>query len=92
MSIWEANFVIHFDGGTRGRECSAAAWIIEARIQRGNPLYEFPVALCGKYLSIAVSSFVAELMALESCAKVFSKLINETPSNESGFTHVNLDT
>ena len=78
MNMKEANFTIHFDGGTRGDKCSAAAWIVEAQIQRGNLLYEFPVAMCGKYISVAVSSFVAELMALESCSDIFSRFIDET--------------
>ena len=26
-----ANFILHFDGGTRGDKCSASAWILEAK-------------------------------------------------------------
>eukprot|EP00959_Pyramimonas_sp_CCMP1952_P376655 7889009-Pyramimonas_sp.AAC.1 len=28
----DANFVMHFDGGTRKDQCSAAAWLFEAEI------------------------------------------------------------
>merc|ERR1712129_542022 len=75
MGLNNANLIIHFDGGTRGNDCSAAAWILEARVHREHDIVEFPVAFCGKFLRIAVSSFTAETLALESCTEIFSKLI-----------------
>ena len=71
ISLRDTNFLIHLDGGTRGNDCSAAAWIPEARIHRerhrARDIVEFPVAFCGKFVSPSVSSYVAEAMALESC-------------------------
>ena len=75
ISLRDANFLIHFDGGTRGNDCSAAAWILEARIHRERDIVEFPVAFCGKFVSPSVSSYVAEAMALESCTEIFLKLV-----------------
>ena len=63
MSLQQANFLIHFDGGTRGSDCSAAAWILEARILLEEYVMEFPVACCGKFMCTPVSSFVAEAIA-----------------------------
>ena len=79
-SLKDDNFVIHFDGGTRGDDCSAAAWILEARLSREQQLIEFPVAYCGKFMCPAFSSFVAESIALESCTDFFSKLIMQLQS------------
>jgi len=75
LSLIEANFIIHFDGGTRGDDCSAAAWVIEARVHHEHQLLEFPIAYCGKFMSPPVSSFVAEAIALESCTEIFAKLV-----------------
>ena len=75
LKLIEANFIIHFDGGTRGDDCSASAWILEGRMNRGGDLVEFPIAYCGKFLSPPVSSFLAEAIALESCIEFLSKLV-----------------
>ena len=75
MNLREANFLIHFDGGTRGTDCSAAAWMLEARIHRERDVVEFPVAYRGKFLCPSVSSFVAKAIALESCTEIFLKLV-----------------
>ena len=77
LSLSEANFIIHFDGGTRGDDCSAAAWILEARVHRDKTVVEFPVMLCGKFMCPAVSSFMAEAIALESCTEIFSKFVSK---------------
>ena len=75
ISLKNANFIIHFDGGTRGDDCSAAAWILEASVVHGQHVVEFPVAYCGKYMFLPVSSFVAETIGLESCTEIFAKLV-----------------
>ena len=77
LSLKEANFIVHFDGGTRGDDCSAAAWVLEARFLHNGNLIETPVAYCGKFLCPAVSSFMSEAIALDSCTDFLSKLIQK---------------
>ena len=60
-----ANFIIHFDGGTRGKACSASAWILEAVVAEADAMTIFPVAMAGIFLPQAVSSFMAETIAME---------------------------
>ena len=81
VSLTEANFILHFDGGTREEDCSAAAWILEARVVQDCRLMIFPVAYCGKFLHPPVSSFLAEAIALESCTEIFSNLILKLMDN-----------
>lgn len=77
LILSDSNFIIHFDGGSRGNDCSASAWILEARAYYKNSLVEFPVIMCGKFMCPAVSSFMAEALALESCTEIFAKLISK---------------
>ena len=39
------NYILHFDGGTRGESCSASAWMLEAVVLRAGIEYEFVVAM-----------------------------------------------
>ena len=78
-----ANWILYFDGGTRGDTCSCAAWILEAEWNDAGGKTTHLIAMAGTYLSCAVSSFVAELIALESCSETFFKLINEMHSEGS---------
>ena len=82
MSLKDSNFIIHFDGGTRSDDCSAAAWILEARMQHEGQLIETPIAYCGKFMCPAVSSFMSEAIALDNCADLFSKLIQKVLTAE----------
>ena len=77
LSLKQANFIAHFDGGTRGDDCSAAAWILEARFFHDGNLVETPIAFCGKFLCPAVSSFMSEAIALESCTDFLSRLVQK---------------
>ena len=67
VDLTKVNFVLHFDGGTRGQTCSASAWILEVGVKRGNAVCEFPLAMGGQYLDAFVPAFTAELIALEAC-------------------------
>ena len=69
----------------RGDDCSAAAWILEGRVQHEDRLIEFPVAYCGKFMDPPVSSFVAEAIALESCTEIFAKLVIKLVSSVPAF-------
>ena len=51
-----------------------SAWILEARAHYKNSLIEFPVIMFGKFMCPAVSSFMAEALALESCTEIFCKI------------------
>ena len=74
INLEHANFIIHFDGGTRGDDCSASAWILEARVQHEDQLIETQIAYCGKFMCPAVSSFMSEAIALRwNLAQISSK-------------------
>ena len=74
-SLMDANWILHFDGGTRGTSCSASAWILEAEVQTGPNTATHLIAMAGTYLPTAVSSFEAELIALDYCSEYFFKFI-----------------
>ena len=75
VSLMNANFVMHFDGGIRGESCSAIAWILEAHSRHQGETAIFPVAMVGTVFSSAISSFLAELLALESCIVYFHEFV-----------------
>ena len=68
FKLEDANVEIHCDGGRRGSACSASAWVMEAHWYRHGERITRVVAMAGTYNEIAVSSFAAELMAVDSCA------------------------
>ena len=63
----DCNYIAHSDGGTRKDQCSAAAWIIEAVLNRDSHAETKPIAMAGIYISTPVSSFLAESIALDEC-------------------------
>ena len=75
LDVQSCNLVCHSDGGTRGESCSAAAWFLEAVYVRSGLKYTVPVAMGGKYLSQAVSSFFSETIALDEALEFTSSLI-----------------
>ena len=70
-----ANFVIHFDGGTRGETCAASAWILEAVVAEANSTTTYPVVMTGMFLPQAVSSFMAETIAMEMSIEYFLNIL-----------------
>ena len=69
------NFVAHSDGGTRAGTCSAAPWFIEVVVSRGDVEMRFPVLMGGVFISDPVSSFLAEVLALEEAIKAIRRLV-----------------
>ena len=65
FSRHEANYICHSDGGTRAGSCSAAGWILEAVVMRGNETINFPVAMKGVYIKDPVSSLFVKAIASE---------------------------
>ena len=63
---------------------------METVIQRDGETYKMPVAMAGTFVSIAVSSFVAELLALEASIEHFRKLVCASSSGESPSKRVRL--
>ena len=43
--------------------------------QNGHQVIEFPVMCCGECMTKAVSSFCAEVIALENSTEIFAKLM-----------------
>ena len=69
------NIVVHSDGGTRARHCSAAAFVIEVgRIVEGRWCFK-PLVLSGTYIEPPVSSFCAEVLALEESSLCLKHLL-----------------
>ena len=73
IDLTEANFVMHCDGGTRMGTCSAAAWVLEAHLQTHRGRQIVRLAQKGVYMAEPISSFTAELIALEDCAVSFER-------------------
>ena len=69
------NIICHSDGGTRIGRCSAAAYIVEARVERDGVLTTSVLAMGGLYMNRPVSSFLAEAIALEEGASCARRLI-----------------
>ena len=65
--------VMHCDGGTRAAKCSAAAWVLEAHVTTDHGYEVMLLARKGIYIASPVSSFTAELIALEDCTVSFDK-------------------
>ena len=76
FDVQNANLLYHSDGGTRGDTCSAAAWILEASVVKDNVRYTFPVVAGGTYLPEAVSSFLAESLALHDAIYHLSESVS----------------
>ena len=74
--IGACNFVCHSDGGTRGADCSAAAWVIEAVVQEGDCRLTFPIAMAGTFMSPAIHSFKAEAIALDQVTTALARLVH----------------
>ena len=81
MSLWSANLTCHSDGGTRQGSCSAAAWILEAHVLEDGVPQVRPVARGGKYISMPVSSFLAEAIALDEATSYMYSFINTSSQN-----------
>ena len=60
--------------GRKG-SCSAAGWFIEAVVLRGNVQHIFPLKMAGKYLNSPISSFTAEMIAVDEAIDFIYKLI-----------------
>lgn len=66
FNIQHANLICHSDGGTRAGSCSASGWIVEACVIQGDAQHTFPLAMAGSFFDQPVSSFSAELIALDA--------------------------
>ena len=66
---------VHFDGGTRIGNCSAAAWYLESRVARDGYEYIFPLVMAGTFMQVPVSSFLVEAIGLEESTKYFLELL-----------------
>ena len=71
LNLIHANFVMHCDGGTRASQCSAGAWVLEAHVDTEHGVEVIFLGRKGIYMASPISSFTAELIALESCATAF---------------------
>ncbi|CAK0865748.1 unnamed protein product [Prorocentrum cordatum] len=69
------NIICHSDGGARIGGCSAAAYIVEARVEKDGVFTAIVLAVGGLYMDCLVSSFLAEAIALEECASCARRLI-----------------
>ena len=69
------NIICHSDGGTRIGMCSAAAYIVEARVERDGVSTTIVLAMGGIYMDNPVSSFDVEAIALEECSSCARRLI-----------------
>jgi hypothetical protein len=68
-SLEEVNVLAHSDGGTRHGQCSAAAWVVELGLfLEGRWIYKV-LSMGGTFFQTPISSFSAELRALESCSQ-----------------------
>ena len=71
----EANYICHSDGGARADSCSAAGWIIEAVVTRGELKDTFPIDMSGMFLSQPISSFTVEAIALDKPMSYLCKFL-----------------
>jgi len=78
FQAWESNFMRHSDGGTRGVDCSAAGWYLEAVIVRNGDRHTIPVAMAGRYMSEPVSLCMAAAIALEEAFSYLVELIQQS--------------
>ena len=72
-NVTNHNFVMHCDGGTRAGKCSAAAWVLEAQSTTESGTEVLLLARKGIFIADPVSSFTAELLALESCTEALAR-------------------
>ena len=75
VDLGNANFICHSDGGTRQGNCSASGWFIEAVIEAGGQSQRVPSAMSGTFLSQPISSFTAELIALDEAILYMYQLV-----------------
>ena len=71
-----ANFLVHFDGGTRAGQCSAAAWCIEALTVCGQSTKRSFVIQAGTFMSDPVSSFLAETIAMDEAVQALAQILS----------------
>ena len=74
--IDDCRLVIHSDGGTRARNCSASAWVAEILVDSPSGIQTHRLASGGTYINNPISSFLAEAMALEESTLFICKLLN----------------
>ena len=74
----QANWICYSDGGTRKNSCSGSAWFLEAVVIQGDLKHRFPIAMAGIYMSVPVSPFLAEAIALDEATSFYYKFIAES--------------
>ena len=79
ISPWSANLICYSDGGTRQGSCSGAAWILEAHVLEDGLPQVRPIARGGKYISLPVSSFFFEAIALDEATSHLFGILNDAP-------------
>ena len=77
LDLGNANFLCHSDGGTRECTCSAAGWIIEAVVEHDGRNLQLPIAMPDKFLAQPVSSFTAELIALDDAISFLHDIVSK---------------
>ena len=76
------NLVVHSDGGTRSKNCSAGAWVLEVGRIEKQQWTCCVLARGGTFLSDPISSFLAEGIALEESSLLLRKLVVHLGSDE----------
>ena len=77
LNAKDCSIVCHSDGGTRGQSCSGAAWFIEAVSCKNGRQQSDVLAMGGQFLEPAVSSFMAETIALDNAISVVFHMLTE---------------
>ena len=72
-ALHDCNLIAHTDGGARGRDCAASAWIIEEVVFGGGDRHK--LAMGGTFLESWTDSFSAEAAALSECTTVVRRLV-----------------
>ena len=75
LDLRHANILVHSDGGARARQCSAAAWYVEARVEKDGSVTTFPLVMAGTFIEQPISSFKAEAIALDEAVDFITKLL-----------------
>ena len=73
------NYVLHLDGGVRAGQCTAAVWSLEAQSTQDDMVHRFPLMMAGTCIAKCVSSFQAELIALDESVSVLTNLVTAQP-------------
>ena len=72
----DCNVILHADGGTRSRQCSASAWVLDVGIFTSTGWKFEPLVFGGHFYDEPISSFTAEALALAESSLLLKSVVS----------------